>query len=124
MRSEFFPWYSHYAVGIEEMDREHQELVRLVGELHETRGAAAKRALFGSLSAAVEKHFATEERLMREHGYSGLELHLRAHDALVERLGTIKAPNQRVLGEIKDWLRDHLMTSDKPLAEFLKSRRA
>ena len=61
---------------------------------------------------------------MRDSGYSGLELHLRVHDALLERLGTIKTPNRRVLGEMKDWLRDHVMISDKPLAEFLKSRRA
>jgi hemerythrin len=127
-----FPWKEHYQLGEQKIDREHEELVTLLNELHEALQAGKPRASLGillrELTRAVDKHFRTEEKLMRRSGYPGLDAHRRQHKSFARKLhgfqeqfqGGHAGLREPLLLEVKDWLRDHLLLSDKPLGQHLR----
>jgi len=126
-----FLWGQHYLLGIDEIDHQHEELTILLNELHDLRGALASRQRQGqaldALIRAVGEHFRTEESLMRELRYEDLELHKLEHDAFVDKAIAMHA--QFASGQddvldgglefVKEWLRDHLMTSDRRMGRAL-----
>jgi hemerythrin-like metal-binding protein len=75
-------------------------------------------------------HFAHEERLMRAHGYPGLDAHLAEHRALTEKVVAFQSEFEngkalmtvQLLNFLKDWLQHHIAESDQKYAPFLKER--
>ena len=129
----FFRWGDHYLLGVEEIDRQHQDLVGLLNGIHEAvqsgEGLAASEPLLRKLVTDVRKHFQTEEKLMRESGYPRLKGHRADHNSLARKLQTLQRDlrigqaelSEPLLGELKDWLRDHMLLADKPFGSFLKT---
>lgn len=86
--------------------------------------------LFDSLIEAVAAHFRTEESYMRELGYEERGLHELEHDALASKVMSMREEfgDGRVeslesgLEFVKEWLRDHMMTSDRRMGRFLAKR--
>ena len=63
-------WKPEYAIGVESVDFEHQQMIEMINEIHEemkTRGDADSIEQFmGDVHFAISAHFALEERLMRD----------------------------------------------------------
>jgi hemerythrin-like metal-binding protein len=63
-----FQWTADYAVGVRQIDEEHQRLFALAEEMHramlEGEGKAILQALLAGLVAYTSYHFAHEEQLM------------------------------------------------------------
>jgi hemerythrin len=129
-----FLWGHHYLTGINEIDHQHEEITLLLNQLHEARrnkaSDAAQRALLNSLISLVGEHFRTEESYMRELGYEELELHKLEHDAFAGKVMELRAEFERGQDQVlegglefvKEWLRDHMMTSDRRMGRFLSRR--
>lgn len=129
-----FLWGHHYLTGVEEVDHQHEQITRLLNSLHDARrgGGQAEehRALFDALIDVVAEHFRTEESYMRELGYPELELHKLEHDALAGKVMEMRAEleggQDHVLDGglefLKEWLRDHMMTSDRRMGRYLARR--
>ncbi len=129
-------WSPSLAIGVEEIDAQHEELFRraerLVRALR-TGDRTGVDALFTYLAGYAEKHFLVEERLMRgATGYAGVEEHLAAHAsfrvALDERArayardGGGAAAGLALHNWLSDWLREHVAGLDRELGRAVARR--
>ena len=130
-------WTADLAVGVDEIDRQHQEIIRLssgfLEALRTASGAAAVAALLPPLTACVRHHFETEERLMRTRGYPDLAAHRAEHSRYERELERLAADHQRTgpsaaitlrLAEhLVDHLRGHFCGPDLEIGRFLLADR-
>lgn len=129
-------WTPALELGVEQMDRQHRQLVKILNELHQAMlGGSQPRDLMRVMKELIlytKYHFTTEERLMAETGYPGLPRHKQKHEALTAKAEEYTAEVLRgratvslsILQFLKDWLNRHILGTDKEFAEFAKARRA
>jgi len=75
-----------------------------------------------------DMHFLSEQLVMRLHNYPGYEQHLEEHTQLMKKVREIRetivrgeqAPSLQLILELRDWLINHIATSDATFGEFLK----
>jgi len=126
-------WSERYSVGIARIDAEHQKLIALVNELYAAMLAGKSndvlaRVLDGVASYTVT-HFATEETLMKRHGYPAYAEHKAAHDKLVEQVKALQeqaragksAVSQEVMTFLQHWLLSHIAGMDKKYTKHLQA---
>ena len=129
-----FEWNERYSVGIGSIDAQHQTLFRLGAELHAAmtsgQGKAASGKILGRLIQYTASHFAHEERLMRQHDYSGMAAHKAEHDALTKQVLQFQSDFEsgnatitvQLLHFLKNWLTHHIDGSDKRYAPYFKDK--
>ena len=129
-----FEWKPEYSVKIASIDGQHQNLFRMGEELYAAMSAGQGKAVLSKtldrLVQYTKVHFAHEERLMRAHGYPGLEAHLVEHRALTQKVAAFQSEFEngkalmtvQLLNFLKDWLQHHIAESDQKYAPFLKER--
>lgn len=127
-------WSNQLAVGIEEIDAQHQKLVQLINALHEHMLAGDAADIMGKvLDRVVEYtgfHFSTEERLMAEYGYPQSASHKIEHAKLVHTALDLQAKvhsghahvTMETMKFLRNWLQHHIMQSDQSFGKFLQSR--
>jgi len=129
-----FDWNNTYSVGIDSVDRQHQNLFALARELHAAMMTGEGKA---SLTRTLERlvqytavHFAHEERFMRLHDYPDKVAHKAEHDLLTRQVvkfqedftaGRVTITIQ-LLTFLKDWLEKHIKGSDMKYAPYMKQR--
>lgn len=122
------------AVGVPEIDGEHQLLFDLCDRLERATAVSAApdevRPILDELIAHAAKHFSHEERRMRSAGYAHYAWHRRQHQAASARIialdrrirrGDPHAPRE-LLEFLAGWLPDHIGIADRMLGAFLRSR--
>ncbi len=131
---DLFQWQNSYSVGVRELDGQHQELFKLINELHAAMGSGqGKTIIAGVLQRLVgytQTHFATEERLMAQYGYPMAPVHKQAHDKFAQQakeLQTKVASGQAVVSlevmqMLKNWLTHHIQGTDKLYTAFFVSK--
>lgn len=124
-------WLDLYSIGIEKVDRQHENLTDLLNCLNEAwRGGKSHDVLLFRLDQffdAVRAHFLDEETLMTENEYPDFDLHRAEHDFLlaqVQQFRTQFAAREEELTEsmldfFRDWLRDHILISDRRMGRFV-----
>jgi len=130
MSEELFPWSDNYKVGVEEIDEQHKELVRLLNNLHqaihEHHGNETSRKILNELAEYTRVHFSLEESLMRISSYPDFESHKKIHEALIQQVqelqakldsGTVKITFE-LLHFLKNWLTHHIIESDKAFGAY------
>ncbi len=130
-------WSPSLAVGVPEIDAQHQELFRRADRLVAAlRGGDRGEVgpLLRYLRAYVAEHFATEERFMHEIDYPGLEGHRAVHLAFREELAAMIAEYERkgatplvaqtIHDWLSDWLRRHVSGLDIEIGRFAAAKRA
>ena len=100
--------------------------------LASAKSAQEVKPLLGFLDEYCARHFASEERLMRERKYPGLQEHVAQHAAFVKQFQEVvqqfeaKGPSITVaLGLqklISGWLVQHIGAVDAKLAGFLAGK--
>lgn len=127
---------SRFCVGIEQVDREHQQLVDIAGRVYDglaRQDAAAfdaARAGIAELLDYTATHFASEEALMESNGYPGLEAHRVLHRHLLSQARDMEMRaefgEQYVPVELSqflyNWLVNHILSEDMKFGEFMSSR--
>lgn len=129
-------WTPSLAVGVPEIDAQHQELFRRADQLITAlRGGDRSEVppLVRFLGEYAKEHFASEERFMQEIGYPGLEAHRAAHQAFREELAELAGDFQRkgatalvalsVHNWLSDWLRRHVSGLDLEIGRYAEARR-
>jgi hemerythrin len=125
-------WEKRFEVGVEEIDRQHQELFSRVDKLQHAMQAGDKKVvgeLLDFLGGYVVEHFACEEREMKARGYPFLAIHKGVHDRFVELFLKIKAEYEatgetpwlaiKVHSVVVAWLHTHILGMDQQLARYL-----
>jgi hemerythrin len=128
-------WSPSLALGIPEIDAQHQELFRRLGALLHAMEIGSRDeigTLFEFLAAYVAEHFGAEERLMQECAFPGFTVHKAAHDRFVREYQALRklfdenGPTQAVAIKAKtwlvDWLTGHITGTDQLLAGHLLKR--
>jgi hemerythrin-like metal-binding protein len=127
-----FIWKPSYDLGVAEIDLDHRHLVGLINELYEAmkvgHGYELINHLIDQLLEYTREHFANEEGFMRASGYPYLEPHVREHQEFRDKIEALDRgrragqllPSSELLSFLCDWLRTHILDSDKDFGTFLK----
>ena len=127
-------WNNSLQLGNKTIDTQHQKLVDLINELHDSMKAGKGKDQLGkTLTELVNYtvyHFQTEEKLFEQYGYPEKEGHKKIHTDLLQTAGKIKEDfdsgkivlAMEVLDFLKKWLNDHILGSDKKSVNFLISK--
>ncbi len=129
------PWTPALAIGVPEIDHQHQELFvrieRLVDGVGRGKSADVER-LLEFLGQYVVKHFGAEERWMLRSAYPDYARHKGEHERFIRDYEQMtrefreKGPNVlagiRMNNWISTWLVQHISRSDMELGRFLAGR--
>jgi len=130
-------WTPALALGIDEIDAQHQEFFRRAAGLVEGMAGtdpAQVGALFEFLGGFAAQHFATEERLMQESQFPGYNVHKAAHERFTRDLQALRQLHQesgashavtiKARTWLGEWLRNHIGTTDQALARHVLKKSA
>jgi hemerythrin len=128
-------WTPSLAVGVEQIDDQHQELFRRAERLiHALRTGdrGEVEPLIHYLSDYVVSHFECEERWMSQVEYPGLEEHRDAHRRFKDDFREMTREYQRkgptplvaltVHNWLSEWLQQHVGGADVALGRWLNAR--
>lgn len=130
-------WSSALAVGVPEIDLQHEEMFARVDRLHDAMLARDRTEAVRMLRFLIEyvhTHLGAEEALMESVDYPALGLHRMAHQAFtreveslarqVEAEGVSALVVHRVEREVSTWLHDHVCGEDLEFVTHIRSYRA
>lgn len=120
-----------YLVGVELIDREHEELFHIVDRANQlvksmdaSSGYDRIIQILDELKAYTKEHFGDEEEYMESIRYEGLEAQKRAHEAFIDKLENIDLAEiennpeeylQKLLEFLLGWLINHILYTDKKI---------
>lgn len=125
-------WKDRHNLGIEEIDKEHRKLFRIVNRLRAFSGEEEDKTSWVYQEAVkyfksyAKKHFAEEESYMASASYQALEIHKRLHEdfrstrlpALEKELEEEKYSMEAIThlrGICTSWLIDHIQIEDQAI---------
>ncbi len=125
-----------YHIGIEKFDNEHQQLVKMVNDIHALTDNSQKqqnvqKQIISSLVKFARTHFDDEEEYMRRYNYPDLDKHHQCHRVIYAQLLDLERRFERTSGPLHNhvlqfllnWLDEHTLTEDKLYADYsLNSR--
>lgn len=127
-----FNWSTQYETGILLVDSQHKKLVDAINDLHEAmKEGKGKDKIEKTLNFLVDYtvlHFSAEEKLMQQKNYPDYSNHKKVHDKLVAEVKDIKTKYlagkvlpMEVSTFMSDWLKNHILGTDKKYIPFLKN---
>ncbi len=127
-------WKPSMSVGINEIDEQHQEIIRRAGQFLASLSDRSRQdtgILLSYLRNYCVTHFGAEESWMRESSFPGLAEHQKAHDDFIKRLMALSAEHERPRGHglrpaevglwINEWLETHVAGLDMELARHMRA---
>ncbi len=130
----FYSWNDSFSVGIKSFDAQHQELIRIINELHdamrERKGTEVLGKVLDSLIDYTIYHFGDEEKLLSQHDYPGLQNQKQLHEdfakQMVDTQTRFKSGESmlsiELMNVLKDWLTKHIKGTDKEYGPYLNSK--
>lgn len=131
---DLFPWTKELSLGLPEIDKQHKRLVALVNELHAAmklkKGSVTSGKVLDELVRYTETHFAFEEELFDKYEYPDRAAHKKQHADLVRQVNDFKNEfksgraglSMDLMHFLTDWLKGHIMKTDKAYAPFLRDK--
>ena len=120
-------WQAELDTGIDVIDQQHQRIVALINQLAEATGRDDQAAVLEELVDYTLSHFAFEEELLEESGYTFGPAHKRVHDMFVRRVGEYRMrfeAGEDITSELKSmlarWLFNHIRGDDKAYAKHVR----
>ena len=129
-------WDQSFLIDIPIIDSQHKRLLKkienLLNSIITKRGESEIGSLLKFLRYYTEGHFGTEENYMREFNYPGIDLHKKQHKLFTgmireyQQIFNIKGGSNKLATNLEknllSWYKNHILTSDKELGEFLKQQ--
>ncbi|MFC4621647.1 bacteriohemerythrin [Comamonas nitrativorans] len=123
-------WSADLDTGIKEIDLQHRRIVtyiNVLGTLRTSKNRQKQAEAIADTAQYIESHFAFEESLLEQVGYSFAGPHKKIHELFTRRITTIQerfAAGEDVVGELHKglsrWLLGHIRTEDRAYAETVK----
>jgi hemerythrin len=129
-------WDDKFLLGIPQLDEHHRQLVKLLNQAFDgfTAKAPAEEVstLLEALADYATYHFAAEENWMKANGYPWLREHAAEHDKfsarVTEMLHDVSADKPalplELLTFLKNWLVEHILTTDADYGRFFRTQTA
>ncbi len=130
----FFQWDDSLSVGVPLVDSDHQVLISLINQLHDSldddESAVVVGSVLNALADYTEYHFTREERAMEAVGYPKLAEHRERHHSLENQVHAIRqryAKGEAVVGTellhfLKDWLLTHIQQEDTQYRPYVEGK--
>jgi hemerythrin-like metal-binding protein len=127
-------WSDALSVNIKELDQQHQCLIEIINKLHDSmksgKGDSVIGPILSDLLSYTQFHFSTEEKYFQQFAYPHGLMHKKQHNDLTKKAKDLKVDFDKgkitisieVMNFLKDWLKDHILGSDKQYAPFLNSK--
>ncbi len=130
-------WTDELKTRINEIDKQHQEIINVINKLHEAfkegRGREYIKEVLDFLEDYINTHFKTEEKAMTEFNYPrhAMMAHIRQHEDLTEKYRELKKEflegrmllSTLLTKEILNlWWLTHIKNTDKLMANFLREK--
>ncbi|HEY5513576.1 MAG TPA: bacteriohemerythrin [Geomonas sp.] len=124
-------WSSDLSVGISKIDGQHLKLIEMMQQLHEAiredQAADLIEDTIVNLFNYAQIHFATEEKLFRQHQYPEEKLHELEHAKFITKAFEFrekfdaKRPglNLELLNFLSSWILNHIEITDKRYTKHL-----
>ncbi len=131
-----FSWSDVYSLEHPQIDREHQALFAMAGELHSAMLGGGGSAVLGDLLACLvnytKVHFSHEEALMRRHRYGAMDAHVAEHRMLAGQVVELQRKfaagkitiTMETMQFLRDWLDQHIRRSDQLVAQHIRAQEA
>jgi hemerythrin-like metal-binding protein len=127
-----FNWSAQYETGIFLVDTQHKKLVEAINTLHDAmkdgKGKEKAEATLTFLVDYTVQHFTAEEGLMKQKNYPDFVNHKAVHDKLIAEVKDMKTKYvagkvlpMQVSSFMSDWLKNHILGTDKKYVPFLKN---
>ena len=120
-------WQPELNTGIDVIDQQHQRIVALINQLADAHTRQKQGAVLEELVDYTLSHFAFEEELLEESGYSFGPAHKRVHDMFVRRVGEYRMrfeAGEDITTELKGmlarWLFNHIRSDDKSYSKHVR----
>ncbi len=121
----------NYATEVAIFDKQHQEIFTRVNALNDAVSEGERQNIGNCLDRLIEfviVHFQSEEHLMQEKGYAGLDEHRQVHANLVNTCADLQEKfhaneveiETSTMAFIKDWLDHHIPVIDRQYGPVLK----
>lgn len=128
-------WQDDLSLGIPELDEQHHEIFRRFAAFSEAcqqeQGQEVLMELLSFMHLYATRHFASEEQLMAEYHYPGLEEQMLHHaqfqhdlEEFAEKVsagGVNQELALSVKGKLIRWLILHIRDLDRRMVEFVKA---
>lgn len=127
-------WKDEFSVGVEIMDSEHRKLIAMINKAYDSVENMEEAEILGGLVEEMRQyamsHFAAEEKLMSEYDYPYTAEHHKEHNEFMITAATTdnvlnsgkEVEPIRVFKFLADWLRGHILGTDRKLGKFLNSK--
>jgi len=116
--------------GLLWQDHQHSQLLTCIESLNKTRSTKLELTELENairfLEFYVKTHFEMETYYMQELNYPDTFNHQKAHEQFVRMLTSFKAKvetitdSSTIITELCNWVMDHILKTDKKLADFIK----
>lgn len=128
---EDFRWRTEYAIGVEDIDLQHQFFVALINrvgrELDQSLSKATVMSLFQEVVLYAQFHFFSEENVMSRWAFPLFDEHRELHGALIDDLTRLRISfeNEHLEGSavrsfLKNWFLDHTLHEDRKFGQFMR----
>jgi len=130
-------WTNDMLIGIDEIDKQHHNLVRALDELlnacsHHRGEEYIRKTLFFAVDY-TKVHFADEEKLQEEFAYPDRLEHKKLHKKFIDDLSKVVLDYkngcsihdlvEKTGQTLIDWIMNHIKTEDKKYSEHIKMKR-
>jgi len=127
-------WNTGYSVGVARLDEEHRKIFELLSTLQQAMlGKKSQEVLTGLVQELVQyakTHFASEEAYFQMYGYPDRDAHKREHHEFIQKVQQFQADFAKgrtalsieVFKFLNDWVKKHVLGSDKKYRPFLNSK--
>ncbi len=126
----YWAWDSSLEIGIPVIDSQHRRIVDYINELNTAISTHSETEVGRILSELVEytvTHFAFEEQLMEQGGYTYIKTHKKVHENFTHRIENYQERyragedvSRKLLNDLKIWLTNHIQRDDTDYAPFVR----
>ena len=126
-------WRDSYSVNIEQIDKQHERIVKLINEMFEVvRDKETNISLSYQIDKLIEytqKHFNYEENLLEKAGYEFIDRHKKAHKGLVQEVMDLKELIEKntdgmssdFYSFLRSWLINHILKEDMQYKDYMSA---
>jgi len=134
MSKQLIKWDKSYEVGIEKIDSQHQELVRIINKFisakSEGKEMSVMKETLTNLVNYTKYHFHDEEEFMQHEHYFKIYEHKAQHKILIKQIVQILHDintnkiniNDELFSLLKRWLLQHVLKQDAAFGKFYKRK--
>jgi len=120
-----FYWDETYSVGVEEMDKQHQNLFNIINDyydaLNKNHSDEILLKLLTKLKDFTHMHFNEEEKYFKMFQYEDAEMHIMTHRRIIDKIFDYydqvksghKIHDEEIVTFLETWLKNHIRGTDK-----------